>query len=307
MEGWHFYDPKTGEEIDFDKESGEENMATDYEKPVEGQGTKLSGFVSSEENMPPRECHNCIWYKHDKCHHPIVMIDPEVPGDHGKPKPVEDEFCCNFFRSPGRTLVYVVRHGETDLNAKNAFRGWIDVPLDSNGKKQAQQAAEYLKGKGIRTVYCSDLIRARETAEIICKALELPEPWVDFRLRPWDVGELTGQEKNKKNKDTLDEYSDNSHWAIPGGESLDDFGDRIQPAVEYYVHEAREEGIKLLVTHTSDCIQIDNFCRGEGADGKPEVGDVVEPGGILKITEKNGKLKSQAVLGETKKAEYGTS
>jgi len=279
----------------------------DYEKPTNAQGTKMSGFVSAEENMPPRECHNCIWYKHDLCHHPIVQIDPDVPGEQGKPKPVEDEWCCNFFRSQGRTLFYVVRHGETELNAGNKFRGWTDVPLDENGIKQAKDAAEFLKGKGIRMVYCSDLVRAKETAEIICKVLNLKEPWVDYRLRPWNVGELTGQEKDAKNKAILEEYSDNTSWQIPGGESVDEFGDRVQEAIDYYAHEAREEGIKLLVTHTSDCIQVDNWCRGEGADGKPEVGDIVEPGGILKITETNGKTKSEAVLGATKKAEYGAS
>ena len=284
----------------------EYNMA-EYEKLISAQGTKLTGFVSAEENMPPRECRACIFYKHDTCHHPLVQIDPDVPGEHGKPKPVEDEWCCNFFRSQGRTLFYVVRHGETELNAENAYRGWADVPLDENGRKQAKEAAEYLKGKGIRMVYCSDLVRAKETAVIICKVLGLSDPWVDFRLRPWDVGDLTGQEKTKENKATLEEYADNTSWQIPGGESVDEFGDRVQDAIDYYAHEAREEGIKLLVTHTSDCIQVDNWTRGEGADGRPEVGDVVEPGGILKITEKNGKLKSEAVLGATNKAEYGTS
>lgn len=281
----------------------------EYEKPITGQGTKLSGFVSEEENMPPRECHNCIFYKHDLCHHPVVKIDPDVPGKNGEPKPVGDKFCCNFFRSPGRTLFYVVRHGETELNAGNKFRGWVDVPLDDNGRKQAEQAGEFLKGKGVRMVYCSDLIRAIETAKIICKVIGLEKPYTDFRLRPWNVGELTGQEKNKKNKDALDEYVENSHWEIPEGESLEQFSDRAQEAIEFYAHEAREEGIKLLVTHTSDVIQIDTYCQNQKPDGAPDMDDdIVRPGGVLKVTEKDGKLKSEAVLGgKTGKTEYGTS
>lgn len=279
----------------------------EYEKPLTGQGTKLSGFVSEEENMPPRECHNCIFYKHDLCHHAVVMIDPEVPGEHGKPKPVGDKFCCNFFRSQGRTLFYVVRHGETELNAGNKFRGWTEVPLDSKGRQQAKDVAEFLRGKGIRSVYTSDLARARETAEIICKELQINNLWIDYRLRPLNVGELTEQEKSKENMDTLEEYIENSHWEIPGGESINAFGDRVQDAAEYFRHVAHEEGIIALVTHTSDCIQIDNWCRGEGASGKPEVGDVVEPGGALKITEKKGKINSEPVYGVTKKAEYGAS
>lgn len=277
------------------------------EKKISGDGTKLSGFVSGEENMPPRECHNCVWYKHDKCHHPIVQIDTEVPGEHGKPKPVEDDFCCNFFRSPGRTLFYVVRHGETELNAGNKFRGWVDIPLDENGKKDAEAAGEFLRGKGIRMVYCSDLKRTVETAEIICEILGLSAPYKDFSLRPWNVGELAGEDKSK-HQEELDEYVDNPDWEIPEGESLNQFGDRIQEAIEFYVHEAREEGIKLIVTHTSDCVQINDYCRGDGVAGKPEGGDVVEPGGILKVTEKDSKLACKAVLKEKKGvAEYGTS
>lgn len=279
------------------------------EKQITGQGTKLSGFVSEEENMPPRECHNCIFYKHDLCHHPIVMIDPEVPGENGKPKPVGDKFCCNFFQSPGRTLFFVVRHGETELNAGNRFRGWVDVALDKNGRKQAEQAAEFLRGKGIREVYCSDLERAVETAEIICKILGLNPPVHDFRLRPWNMGELAGQEKSEENKKQLEEYVDNSSWVIPEGESLDQFSDRVQAAIDFYVQEARDEGIKLLVTHTSDVIQVDRYCQNEKATKPPDMDDdLVKPGGVLKVTEKRSQLKSESVLGgKPAHAEYGAS
>lgn len=284
------------------------DMKPEYEKKITGDGTKVSGFVYADENMPPRQCDHCVWYKHDKCHNPIVMIDVDVPGKNGEPKPVHDEDCCNYFRSQERVLMYIVRHGETELNAKNAFRGWIDPSLDENGRKDAQKAGEWLKDKGIKMVYCSDLKRAVETAKIICEELGLSDPYKDFSLRPWNVGELAGKEKTKENEAQLDEYVDNPSWEIPEGESLYSFGDRIQEAVRYYIHEAREEGIKLIVTHTSDCIQFNDYCRGEGPAGKPEGGDIVAPGGILRISEKNGKLICKAVFKEKKDtAEYGAS
>lgn len=277
-------------------------------KKINGDGTKLSGLVSDEENRPPRECHNCVWYKSDKCHHPVVIVDPEVPGKSGEPKPVGDKWCCNYFRSQERVLLYVVRHGDTVLNASNAFRGWMDPKLDENGVKGAHEAGEWLKGKGVKMAYCSDLKRAVETADIICEALGIAPAYKDFSLRPWHVGEFAGKEKTEKRQAELDEYVDNPHWEIPEGESLNEFGDRVQEAIKYYIHEAREEGIKLIVTHTSDCIQFNDYCRGEGPAGKPEGVDIVEPGGILRVTEKNGKLKCEAVLKEKKgTAEYGAS
>lgn len=254
-----------------------------HDKKIDGDGTKLSGFVAAKENRLPRKCGNCIWYKHDHCHHPIVQIDPCVPGVYGKPKPITDDDCCNFFQSPKKTLVYMLRHGTTDLNAGNKFRGWLNVDLDPKGRNDAKQAAEFLKGKGIQEIFCSDLKRAVETSEIVCEILGLDPPTHDFRLRPWNMGELAGQDREKHKKD-LEEYIDNPHWVIPEGESLYQFGDRVQPALEYYLDEARHEGTKLIVTHTSDIIQMEDYCQGK-TDGRPESAEIVKPGGIVEIVE----------------------
>lgn len=62
-------------------------------------GTKLSGFVTAKENKPPRECGNCKWMKDSACTHPLVMIDPEVSGENGKPKSVDADDCCNNFQN----------------------------------------------------------------------------------------------------------------------------------------------------------------------------------------------------------------
>lgn len=276
-----------------------------YEFSVLADGTKISGFVSGEENQPPRECHNCVWYKHDHCTHPVVMIDPEVPGKEGKPKPVGEDFCCNYFKSPGKTLVYCLRHGSTELNADGKFRGWIDVSLDPKGREDAKQAAEFLKGKGINRIYCSDLSRAMETATIVADTLGLDAPTPDYRLRPWDVGELAGQDR-EANKPTLEFHIDHPGDPLPGGESLREFGDRTQEAMESYIETARECGVILLVFHTSNVIQMENFVKDEGADARPESKDSVQPGGVIVVTEKKGKLSSRPVLKEDDESEYGS-
>jgi len=279
----------------------------DYEKKITPDGTKLSGFVREAENTPPRECHNCIFYKNDKCYHAVVMIDDGVLGEHGKPKPVADGDCCNFFQSPGKTLLYGLRHGQTELNAEKRFRGWTEVPLDEQGRKDAKEAAKFLKDKGIHMIYCSDLNRAVETAQIVAKELGIDKVWTDYRLRPWNMGELTGQKRDEKSVKELDEYIDNPDWKIPGGESLDEFAARCQEALEYYFHEARNEGIKLLVFHTSNVVQTENYCAGEDPTGRPEGQDSVDPGGIIKVTEKKGSLICKPVFKEDGKAEYGKS
>lgn len=67
-------------------------------------GTRISGFVTAEQNKPPRECWNCRWYSDDLCHHPLVMIDPEVKGENDKPKPVGEEDCCDNFQNKKHPL-----------------------------------------------------------------------------------------------------------------------------------------------------------------------------------------------------------
>jgi probable phosphoglycerate mutase len=267
-------------------------------------GTKISGFVTAEQNQPPRQCDHCVWYKHDHCHNPLVMIDDAVPGDSGKPKPVNDDDCCNGFQSVGKVLVYALRHGTTELNTDNKFRGWVDVPLDEQGRKDAEEAAEFLEDKGITMIYCSDLIRAQETAKIVGEKLGL-NPISDYRLRPWNVGSLSGEDKDE-NKDILDHHIDHPDQPLPQGESLDEFGERTQEAIDYYLDEARSEGVKLLVFHTSNVIQLENLCKGKGADGRPEANDSVHPGGIVVVTEKKGKLSSKPVLKDNGEGEYGS-
>lgn len=276
-----------------------------YVFDILADGTAMAGFVTSEENQPPRECHNCIHYSHDTCTHPVVMDDPEVPGTPGEPKPVGDHDCCNFFKSPGKTLIYILRHGTTELNQDNKFRGWIDVPLDEKGRQDAREAADFLRDKGISCVYCSDMGRASETAQIVCEELGLDEPTPDFRLRPWDVGELSGEDKDA-NRPTLEYHIDHPDDAIPGGESLSEFGERTRQAFEFYLEEARHEGIKLIVCHTSNVIQAENLVKGEGAEGRPESKDSVLPGGVVVVEERKGKLSSKPVLKEDGEAQYGS-
>lgn len=63
--------------------------------------------------------------------------------------------------------IYLVRHGETEWNAKRIIQGHSDIPLNSKGKLQAKQLGEELKNVHFEVVFSSDLLRARDSAEII--------------------------------------------------------------------------------------------------------------------------------------------
>ena len=63
----------------------------------------------------------------------------------------------------------LVRHGETEWNRQTRFQGGIDIPLNDNGRQQAQKAAELLKDVSLDFAVSSTMVRPKETAEIILK------------------------------------------------------------------------------------------------------------------------------------------
>lgn len=65
--------------------------------------------------------------------------------------------------------ILLVRHGETDWNLQKRFQGQIDVPLNDNGRRQAEKAAEFLKSVKLDYAISSPMLRPKETAEIILK------------------------------------------------------------------------------------------------------------------------------------------
>lgn len=65
------------------------------------------------------------------------------------------------------TKIYLVRHGETKANSEKIVSGHFDSPLSEMGQKQAKKRAEHLKSVKFDAIFSSDLIRAKNTAELI--------------------------------------------------------------------------------------------------------------------------------------------
>lgn len=89
-------------------------------------------------------------------------------------------------------LAFLVRHGQAavpDQEGRYFSKG--PSPLTEVGERQASNVGTFLQGVGIDTIWASDLPRARQTAEIISDATELPARY-DPRLQEVDCGELDG-------------------------------------------------------------------------------------------------------------------
>ncbi len=85
----------------------------------------------------------------------------------------------------------LIRHGESVANRQRILQGHLDSPLNETGREQAEKLAGALQEDRFAKVFTSDLLRARETAEILCARRESPLE-VDPDLREIGIGCFTG-------------------------------------------------------------------------------------------------------------------
>lgn len=92
-------------------------------------------------------------------------------------------------------MLYITRHGKTDWNSKHKLQGRTDIPLNDEGRKMAEQAAEEYRNIHLDVCYCSPLLRAKETAEIMLKNRNVPII-CDERLVEMCFGKYEGVENS---------------------------------------------------------------------------------------------------------------
>jgi probable phosphoglycerate mutase len=132
-------------------------------------------------------------------------------------------------------LVYLARHGQTAYNREGRFQGQQAVPLDDTGRAQAAELAERAAGYGFRALWCSPLLRARETAEVVGRRLGL-EPVEDARLMETDAGDWTDHTFAEVRAQTPEQFdafaAGDPGFAFPGGESFAEQEARVSAALE---------------------------------------------------------------------------
>lgn len=128
------------------------------------------------------------------------------------------------------TTIYMVRHGETDLNKQKVYFGWSDVPLNVAGEKWCQSLKEKLDGIHFDVVVTSPLKRTMRSAEIIYGNFEnlvVCEEFKELNFGRWEG--LHHAEIEKKYREEWDLWSaDWVNFCIPEGESFAFFYQRVQ-------------------------------------------------------------------------------
>ncbi|MED4533143.1 histidine phosphatase family protein [Metabacillus fastidiosus] len=146
------------------------------------------------------------------------------------------------------SILYLVRHGETEWNHIGKIQGHMNIPLNETGRYQAKQLANALADSGISKIYSSDLQRAYETASIIAKELNIQEVIKCPLLRERSFGSFEGMEL----KQLLAEIPDyETNWGIVDNsiiESLEALRKRSVSRIMDIVIESEGEKI-IIVSH----------------------------------------------------------
>jgi broad specificity phosphatase PhoE len=133
------------------------------------------------------------------------------------------------------TTIYIVRHGQTDMNRDRVFRGRLDPPLNTLGHEEARAVAARLKGEPVSFILSSPLLRATQTAEAIGRLRSVGVRTVR-ELIDIDFGKWQGMsEKNvmKRHGRLLHQWLKEPHKVtFPGGESLQDVRKRLEVFID---------------------------------------------------------------------------
>jgi len=135
---------------------------------------------------------------------------------------------------PIAASIFLARHGQTAYNLERRFQGQQPVPLDDTGRGQAAELAERAAEHGFAALWCSPLLRARETADVVAARLRL-EPREDARLMETDAGKWTDRLFSDVQAEAPDAFAaflaGDAGFAFPGGESFAHQEERVAAAL----------------------------------------------------------------------------
>jgi broad specificity phosphatase PhoE len=138
-----------------------------------------------------------------------------------------------FFSSLAEaTRFYIVRHGQSEGNARRIFQGLLDLPLDDAGRAQARDAADWLAEAGVDAVIGSPLSRAAETARAIAERCAAPCA-LEESLAEIDTGIFTGlgfEESRSQHPAAFAAFEGASWEAVPGAEKAEALYERAMRA-----------------------------------------------------------------------------
>ena len=154
-----------------------------------------------------------------------------------------------------KSKLVLVRHGQSEWNAKNLFTGWKDPKLTDLGIQEAIKAGDLLETRNLKfdLMFTSDLFRAQETGRLILEQTNHTDIQVikDQSLNERNYGDLAGLNKDEAREKWGEEqvhiWRRSFDVPPPGGESLKNTAERVLPYFEHEIMPKVKEGLNILV------------------------------------------------------------
>ncbi len=152
-------------------------------------------------------------------------------------------------------ITYFV-HGTTTDNEKEISSGWSDVELSELGIQQSIDLRDLIKNKKFDIVFCSDLKRAVESAELTFK--DKVEILQDKRLRECNYGEYNAKSseivESMQEKMVVDKF--------PGGESYEDVKNRINDFLDFLKQNYEGKSV-AIIAHKAPQLALDVLLKSK--------------------------------------------
>lgn len=162
-----------------------------------------------------------------------------------------------------RKIFYMIRHGESLLNAAHIRQGW-EGSLSPKGVAQAIETGKRLARQKFGAVLVSPYTRTHETAEAICSQIKKRVPPIEFvdllteRRNPTDIiGQSGDDPKVKQIVDLIDKSFHQDNYRYSDEENFEDLKERASRLLIYLAH--RKEKKILVVTHSIFLKMIASF------------------------------------------------
>jgi len=159
-----------------------------------------------------------------------------------------------FFSSLDHDVsIFLIRHGQSEGNARNTYQGRFDFPLSAQGEVEARSAGEWLRQVDPDRIIASPMRRARRSAEIIAESVGIEHIEFSDILVELDVGLFSGVDPDtasQKHPDLWNAFYAHSWDAIPDAESSRALYARAMLAWRQIRDLALQGGLKIVcVTH----------------------------------------------------------
>lgn len=158
-------------------------------------------------------------------------------------------------------MIYLVRHGQTDWNVEQKTQGHTDISLNADGISQAESIAKSILKLKIGRIISSDLLRARETAEIINQSIGVDISF-DQRLREINYGDLEGIPRTELTPNTWDVFNEtpeklNAEPMSSVFERIKSFFDELNEHQDNILIVTHGGALRIIMHYAESCDSFD--------------------------------------------------